>query len=33
VGDIESVERRYFIKSITAQAKTFANAVRGRVER
>jgi predicted transposase YbfD/YdcC len=29
VGDTESVERRYFINSIPAHAKTFAHAVRG----
>lgn len=29
VGETESVERRYFLNSIPAQAKTFAHAVRG----
>jgi len=28
-GDVKSIERRYFINSITANAKVFANAVRG----
>ena len=29
IGTTETVERRYFINSIPAQAKSFANAVRG----